>query len=83
MKKRVRTRKIQESKVPPAKRESPPKANGLMRPDTGDLTVPSDLNDEEKSRSVLPNKVVLVIALLALIFITVITWFVAHMPPKT
>jgi hypothetical protein len=83
MKKRIRTRKIQESKVLPAKRESPPKGNGLMRPDTGALTMPSDLNDEDKSRSILPNRVVMVITILALLFITVITWFVAHMPPKT
>ena len=83
MKKRLRSGKSKEPKVPPAKRESPPKANGLMRPDTGALSVPSDLNDEDKSRSILPNTVVMVITLLALLFIAVITWFVAHMPPKT
>ena len=83
MKRRVRTRAGQEPKVRQAKGGSPPKTNGVMRPDTGALTVPSDLNDEGKSSSILPNKVVLVITLLALLFIAIIAWFVTHMPPKT
>jgi hypothetical protein len=83
MKKRLRTRAGQEPKVGREKGESPPKTSGVMRPDTGALRVPSDINDEGKSSSILPNKVVLVITLLALLFIAIIAWFVAHIPQKT
>ncbi len=60
----------------------PPTANGIMRPDTGALRMPSDLSDDDKRRSLLPNKVVLVITLLALLFIAIIAWFVSQMPTK-
>ena len=84
MKKRLRTRAGQEAKVrPAATSESSTKTDGVIRPDTGALRIPSDLNDEDRGSSILPNKVVLVITLLALLFITIIAWFVAHMPPKT
>ena len=59
-----------------------PTANGIMRPDTGALSVPSDLSEDDKGRSVLPNRVVLVITLLALVFISIIAWFVSEMPTK-
>ena len=84
MKKRLQTRAGREAKVRPATTsESTTKTGGVMRPDTGALRVPSDLNDEDRGSSILPNKVVLVIALLALLFIAIIAWFVAHMPAKT
>ena len=57
-------------------------ASGIIRPDTGALRLPSDLSDEENQNSVLPNRVVLTITILALLFIAIITWFVAHMPAK-
>ena len=82
MKKRVWTSGGEEPEVRRAKSESPPRTDGVMRPDTGSLRVPSDLSDEDNSRSLLPNKVVLVIALLALVFIAIIAWFVSRMPPK-
>jgi hypothetical protein len=63
-------------------RMDPPTANGIMRPDTGALRMPSDLSDDDKRRSLLPNKVVLVITLLALLFIAIIAWFVSQMPTK-
>jgi len=78
---RGRARRRQPSEQP-GKREKAPAVNGIIRPDTGALRVPSDLTDEDKSASILPNNVVLVIALLALLFIAIITWFVAHMPAK-
>ena len=84
MNKRLKTREGQEAKVrTAAKSESSPKIEGVMRPDTGALRVPADLEEEDAGSSILPNKVVLVITLLALLFITIIAWFVAHMPAKT
>jgi hypothetical protein len=59
--------------------ESPP-ARGLIRPETGTLRLPSDL--EETQTSVPPPRIVLVIVVFWLLFIAIITWFVAHMPPK-
>ena len=82
VKKRVRTRDGTEPKPLPAKGKDSATENGIMRPDTGALRVPSDLNDEGKSGSLLPNKVVLFITLLALLFIATIAWFVSQMPPK-
>ena len=84
MKKRLRKRAVREAKVRTAAgSESSPKIEGVMRPDTGALRVPTDLEEEDTGSSILPNKVVLVITLLALLFIAIIAWFVAHMPPKT
>ena len=82
MKKRLRKPAGREPKGSEAKGEAPPAANGVMRPDTGALRMPSDLNDERKGGSLLPDKVVLVITLLALLFIATIAWFVSKMPPK-
>ena len=82
MNKRVRRRDVREPKGGRARRETPPSVNGIMRPDTGALRMPSDLNDEDRSRSLLPNNVVLVITLLALLFIAIIAWFVSRMPAK-
>ena len=82
MKKRLRTRDGSESKVRQAKGELPPAENGIMRPDTGGLRMPSDLNDEDKGGTLLPDRVVLFITLLALLFIAAIAWFVSRMPPK-
>ena len=82
MKKRLRTRDGSESKVPRAKGELPRAENGIMRPDTGALKMPTDLNDEDKGGSLLPDKVVLFITLLALLFIATVAWFVSQMPPK-
>ena len=84
MKKRLRRRAGGEAKVQPAaKSESSLRVEGVMRPDTGALRVPTDLEEQDTGSSILPNKVVLVITLLALLFIAIIAWFVAHMPPKS
>ena len=84
MTKRLRRRARKDVSVrTAASNESALKPGGVMRPDTGALRVPTDLEDENVGSSILPNKVVLVITLLALLFIAIIAWFVAHMPPKT
>ena len=82
MKKRLRKPPGREPKRSEAKGETPPAANGIIRPDTGRLGMPSDLNGERQGGSLLPDRVVLVITLLALLFIATIAWFVSKMPPK-
>jgi hypothetical protein len=62
---------------------SPSDAAGIIRPDTGNLHIPAHLaetgNGQQTTR--LPG-VILVIITLALIFIAIITYFVANMPSK-
>lgn len=56
---------------------------GIIRPDTGDLHVPSDFvehRDGQKTRT--PPLVMVVIIALALVFIAIITYFVNQMPSK-
>ena len=54
---------------------------GVIRPDTGDLNIPSDLDNlGESQQTDHPSGVVLVIVTLALIFIALITYFVSQMP---
>ncbi len=57
---------------------------GVIRPDTGPLSLPSGLDDiGEGKQSDNPAGVVLVIVILALIWIAIITYFVIRMPdPK-
>jgi hypothetical protein len=56
---------------------------GIIRPDTGDLHMPSNLEvsgDRQHSNS--PPRVMLVIVTFALFFIAIITYFVMQMPKK-
>jgi hypothetical protein len=54
---------------------------GIIRPDTGDLHVPSDLEAiGEGQQTNSPRRVLFVIVTLALIFISIITYFVSQMP---
>jgi hypothetical protein len=56
---------------------------GVIRPDTGQLTLPGGLDDIGEQQSNHPEGVVLVIVALALIWIAIIAFFVARMPdPK-
>lgn len=57
---------------------------GIMRPNMGELNLPSGLDDiGEGQQSNHPARVVLIIVALALIWIVIITYFVARMPePK-
>jgi hypothetical protein len=57
---------------------------GVMRPDTGELVLPAGLDDiGEGQKSDHPARVVVIIVTLALIWIAIITYFVAQMPdPK-
>ena len=57
--------------------------SGIMRLGTGDLHLPSSLDTiGEGQQTNSPPKIVLVIVTLALIFISIITYFVMQMPPK-
>lgn len=63
--------------------KTPANGAGLIRPNTGDLHVPSNLEELTEGKQVagLPG-IVLVILVLWLIFISVITYFVSQMPQK-
>jgi hypothetical protein len=56
---------------------------GIIRPNTGDLHLPSNLEaigEGEQTNS--PPRIMIVIITLALIFIAIITYFVSQMPTK-
>jgi hypothetical protein len=56
---------------------------GIIRPSTGDLHMPADLDsigDGEQTDS--PYRVMLVIVTLSLIFISIITYLISQMPQK-
>ena len=56
---------------------------GVLRPDTDSLHLPTGIEDiSEGVQTNSPNKVLIVIVTLALIFIAIITYFVSQMPPK-
>ena len=55
---------------------------GIITPDTGALRLPPGLTGPDTSKEPDPDKVVMVIAGLALVFIAVIAWFVSQMPAK-
>jgi hypothetical protein len=56
---------------------------GIIRPDTGDLHMPSDMEAiGEGGQTDAPTNVLLVIVTLAFIFIAIITYFVSQMPDK-
>jgi hypothetical protein len=56
---------------------------GVIRPNTGDLHIPSDLREAgEGQQASGPPHVLLVITTLALIFIAIITYLVSQMPKK-
>lgn len=56
---------------------------GIIRPDTGDLHMPSDLSEPGYGQQVSgPPRVMLVIITLSLIFIAIIAYLVSQMPKK-
>lgn len=57
--------------------------SGIIRPNTGMLRLPSGLTESNAGQSFQrPGRAMLIIVGLALIFIILIAWFVAHEPPK-
>ena len=62
---------------------SPSNAAGIIRPNTGDLHMPSDLAEPGYGQQTnAPPRVMLVIITLALIFIAIIAYLVSQMPKK-
>ena len=56
---------------------------GIIRPNTNDIHIPSDIEAiGEGGQTNGPPRVLLVIVTLALIFISIIAYFVSQMPPK-
>lgn len=53
---------------------------GIIRPNTGELHLPAGLEEQETSGN--PHTILLVIVTLALIFISIITYFITQMPRK-
>jgi hypothetical protein len=55
-----------------------------MRLDSGELRLPEALAEagETESNGLLPGRVVSVIAILAIVFIAIMAWFVSQMPEK-
>jgi hypothetical protein len=53
---------------------------GIIRPNTGDLHLPAGLEEQESTGN--PHTILLVIVTLALIFISIITYFITQMPRK-
>lgn len=59
------------------------KEEGIMRPGTGFLKLPSQLEAlEGKEQTNEPPRVILTIVVIALAFITIITYFITQMPVK-
>ena len=57
--------------------------SGIIRPNTNDLRIPSDIEAiGEGGQTDGPPRVLIVIVMLALIFISIIAYFVSQMPPK-
>ena len=54
---------------------------GIIRPNTGDLNLPSGLDDiGENSQTDHPSRIVLIIVVIAMIWIAILTYFVSQMP---
>lgn len=59
------------------------KQGGIIRDSAMEAPLSSRLNEiEDKAMAVEPTKVVISIVIFAVIFIAVITWLIAVMPPK-
>lgn len=56
-------------------------ANGVMRLETGNLVLPSGAEEfDDEGQTEHPNRVLLVIVVLALVFIAAVAYFVSQMP---
>jgi hypothetical protein len=70
----------------PARAEQPPERDngaGVMRPETGSLNLPAGLiESDDRPLFSPPGRVMMIITVLALIYIAIMTWFIAHMPEE-
>jgi hypothetical protein len=79
----LRLRKEPQAAAAPAATEEPPRA-GVLRFDSEGWRLPEALAEagETESNGLKPGPVVSVIAILAVVFIAIIAWFVSQMPEK-
>jgi hypothetical protein len=79
----LRLRKEPKAKATPEAGEEPRPA-GILRFDSEGMRLPEALAEagESESNGLLPGRVVSVIAILAVVFIAIIAWFVSQMPEK-
>ncbi len=79
----LRLRKEPQAAPAPAATEEPPRA-GVILFDSEEWRLPEALAEagETESKGLKPGRVVSVIAILAVVFIAIIAWFVSQMPEK-
>jgi hypothetical protein len=79
----LRLRKEPQAAPAPAAAEEPPRA-GVLRFDSEGLRLPEALAEagETETNGPKPGRVVSVIAMLAVVFIAIMAWFVSQMPEK-
>ncbi len=78
-----RLRKEPQAKAAPDAEETLPRG-GILRFDSKGWRLPEALAEasETESNGFMPGRVVSVIAILAIVFIAIIAWFVSQMPKK-
>lgn len=79
----LRLRKKPQAEAAPDATAAPPRA-GSMRLDSEGLRLPEALAEagEAESKGLIPGGAVSVIAILAIVFIAIMAWFVSQMPEK-
>ena len=79
----LRLRKEPQASAAPAAAEEPPSA-GVLRLDSEEWRLPEALVEagETESNGLKPGLVVSAIAILAVVFIAIMAWFVSQMPEK-
>jgi hypothetical protein len=79
----LRLRKEPQAAAAPEAAAAPPRA-GAMRFDSEGWRLPEALAEagETESNDLRPGRVVSIIAILAIVFIAIMAWFVSQMPEK-
>jgi hypothetical protein len=80
----LRLRKEPQAATAPTVTEESPRA-GILRFDSEGWRLPEALAEEAgevESNGIMPGRVVSVIAILAVVFIAIMAWFVSQMPEK-
>ncbi len=81
---RLRNRSKPAPTPPPTGNGATARSQGVLRFDSEGSRLPTGLAEagETESNGLMPGAVVLVIAILAIIFISIMAWFVSQMPEK-
>jgi len=77
-------KKTQAAAPTPPDNGATPRPAGILRFDSDGLHLPEALAEagETEPNSLMPGRVVLVIAALAIVFISIMAWFVSQMPER-